>query len=323
YAHGTGGDFHSFILPRSKVAAVLAKECIAAIGMDQLHHGTRDGGACPAPGEAGRSSCLQLLYFNFIVPIAGRDNQLQSALDLVSMLRFARTIDFPAAWSVYDRPTKIDPDRIMFMGHSQGGLNGPLFMAVEPEVLGGVLSGAGSTIAISLEQKVEPFDLNELITNFAGLRDEGLDRWHPAATLLQTFIEPGDSVNFARYWFDEPPAGHRPKSVFMTVGMTDQYTPADAGLALAAAGRVPVINPVVQAVEALDLLGIAAPAGVPPYSGNVAGGRASAGVAQYENSGHFTIFEIPSATNRYGNFLRDLARFDVTDPEGSPVPGIY
>jgi hypothetical protein len=102
----------------------------------------------------------------------------------------------------------------------------------------------------------------------------------------------------------------------MTIGMQDQYTPAEAGMAMAAAGRVPIIEPVAAPIEALDLLGIE-PAGIPPYSGNVAGGAASAGVAQYPNSGHFTIFEIPSARNRYGNFLRDLSRFD------NPVPGIY
>jgi hypothetical protein len=124
--------------------------------------------------------------------------------------------------------------------------------------------------------------------------------------MLQTFIEAADAVNYGRFWFHEPAEGHAPKSVFMTVGLQDEFTPPDATFALAASGRVPIIEPVSAPIEALQLLDIQ-PAGLPPYRGNVGEGDASAGLAQYPDEGHFVIFDVVSAQQRYARFLKDLA----------------
>ena len=188
YAHGTGGNYRSFI-ERANVASVLASRGIAAMGIDQLHHGPRANNSGLPP---------DFLFFNFQVPTAGRDNLRQATLDLISQMRFAQSLDLDPELAPV--PLHLDPTRILFLGHSQGGLNGPLFLAVESEVLGGMLSGAGSNIAITLEQKREPYDINALIAGVLGLtQNDPLDRWHPASMLLQTFIEPGDAVNYARF----------------------------------------------------------------------------------------------------------------------------
>lgn len=301
YAHGTGGNYQSFI--RGTVASVLARNGLAVLAIDQIHHGTRDNGRC-----AGQTAtCVQILYFNFLVPRAGRDNTRQAALDYVSLLRFAKTLDIAAGSSTEGNAARIDPERVMFMGHSQGGLNGPLLLAIEPELRGGMLSGAGSTIAISIEQKTRPVNINQLVRAALLLAPgDPLDRWHPTLSMLQTFIEASDAVNYGRFWFDEPAPGHLPKSIFMTVGLLDEFTPPDAIFALAAAGRVPIIEPVAAPIEALELLDIQ-PAGLPPYRGNVAGGEASAGLAQYPDEGHFVIFDVVSAQQRYARFLKDLS----------------
>lgn len=309
YAHGTGGDYASYI--QGRTASILAREGLAVLAIDQIHHGTRDNGACSGQSD----TCVQLLYFNFLVPKAGRDNTRQAALDYVSLLRFAKTIDIPAEETRQGFPVVLNPDAIMFMGHSQGGLNGPLFLAIEPEVRGGMLSGAGASIAISIEQKTLPVNINQIVR--AALRlapDDPLDRWHPTLSVLQTFIDSSDAVNFGTFWFAEPAPGHVPKSIFMTAGLLDEYTPPDAMFALAAAGRVPVVEPVSAPIEALDLLGIG-PAGIPPYRGNVANGEASAGLAQFPDEGHFVIYDVVSAQQRYTRFLKDLA--------ASRVPSIY
>lgn len=304
YAHGTGGSRLSFANPGELIAARLAREGMAVISIDQVHHGERNP-RCKT--SADRFTCVALDFFNFLTPTAGRDNVRQAALDLVSLLRFVQN-DFKlgADQSNIGRAVKLDPRRVGYMGHSQGGLNGPLFLAVEPKMPGGVLSGAGSTIAISIEQKEEPFSLKQPIQAALGLpASDPLDRWHPSLMLLQTFIEPGDPVNYARYWFAEPPAGSAPKHVFMTAGLEDPYTPPDAIFALAAAGRVPIIEPVQKEIEAHELLRIPT-AGIPPYKGNVAEGKASAGLAQYPGEGHFVIFDSQSAQQRYARFLSDL-----------------
>lgn len=311
YAHGTGGNFQSFY--RQEVALSLAKKGLAVISIDQIHHGERDGGLCD--GGVDYSQCVSLLFFNFLVPKAGRDNVRQSAIDYVSLLRLVQDLEIPADISDLEQASRFNPNKVMFMGHSQGGLNGSLFLAIEPQVLGGVLSGAGSNIAISLEQKTKPFDVNQLVKLALGFSiDQTLDRWDPTLTLLQTFIEPGDCSNFARFWFHQPPEGYSAKSILMTIGLRDEYTPPDTNFALAVAGRVPLVEPIAQPISALDFLGIEN-AGIPPISSNVNNGVATAGLTQYANEGHFLIFDLPSAKERYSKFLQELAL--------RPPPSIY
>ena len=259
YGHGTGGDFRSFI--GAKVALTLARAGIAVLSIDQIHHAYRDKRADGCHTMNDPASCVSLVFFNFLVPAAGRDNVRQSALDFVSLLKVAQTFDFeidrarrggnndpgdeaPAIGpadaglnelgdasvdgvdggrgdsgvpvpadagiqdsgaldagvndvSVADRgpmdasisddgslaidstmdastpadqgvardadqpqpdvgqePSRLkrvvlDPARVVYMGHSQGGLNGPLFLAVEPNILGGVLSRRRTDIGYS------------------------------------------------------------------------------------------------------------------------------------------------------------------------------
>ena len=309
YAHGTGGDYDSFASSNSKVASVLARHDIAVLGIDQIHHGPR--GDCDEQADPG--TCVSIAFFNFLNPIAARDNVRQAAIDIVSQLRFARTLDISAEVSERGVAARVDPERVMFMGHSQGGINGPLFLAIEPTVRGAVFSGSGASIAISIEQKTRPFDINGLARAALVLPDgEVLDRWHPALMLMQTFIEPGDSVNFARFWFHEPPEDHPAKSVFMTVGLLDEYTPPDSTFALAAAARIAILQPVSQEIEALDLLGIDV-AEVPPFRGNVGGGDATAGLAQFPAKGHFAVFKDVSAQQRYARFLQSVAETSGSD----------
>lgn len=299
YAHGTGGNFESY--HRQEVASVLARRGLAVASIDQIHHGPRNAGAC----SGNDSACVSRLVFNFLQPAAGRDNIRQSAIDYITLSRVMSELNVSAGQTQADQAIKINGDQIMFMGHSQGGLNGPLFMAVEPQVLGGVLSGAGANIAISLEQKTKPININQLIGLALGISDETLDRWHPALALLQTFIEPGDSANYGRFWFTEVPEGFRAKSILMTAGLLDDYTPPDTIFSLAVSGRVPIVSPVTQSIDALDFLGVP-PAGRSPVA-NVASGEATAGLLQYEDQGHFLVFDLPEVQNRYGQFLEQLA----------------
>jgi pimeloyl-ACP methyl ester carboxylesterase len=311
YAHGTGGNYESYF--RGEIAVTLARMGIAVASIDQIHHGERDGGQCDMGGDYGQ--CVSLLFFNFLVPSAGRDNVRQSALDYVTLMRMVQGLEISADLTEAGQDIQINSEKVMFMGHSQGGLNGPLFMAVEPQVLGGVLSGAGANIAISMEQKTKPFNVNQIVRLALGVQEASeFSRWHPALTLLQTFIEPGDSANYGRFWFSEPPEGFSPKSILMTVGLLDEYTPPDTTFSLVTSGRVPIAAPIYQEIAALEALGVETP-GQPPFSANVADGQATAALIQYDTQGHFLIFNLPSAKERYGKFLKDLAN--------RPPPQVY
>ena len=78
YAHGTGGDYQSYV--NDGTARALAERCIASMGVDQIFHGTRRG----APDNP---EDVSLLFFNFQNVIAARTNARQSALDEVQRAR--------------------------------------------------------------------------------------------------------------------------------------------------------------------------------------------------------------------------------------------
>lgn len=399
YGHGTGGDYRSYI--NSGAAATLARVGIAMVGIDQVHHGPRDTRPNNCAQQSNPSACVSALFFNFINPLAGRDNVRQSAADFVSLARMLRTrvldvdvedtdpsppledaIDAgverddvdagamdemdemdtgtdvgtseldselePASVvdagiaissdgslvsdadtaadtgtaedadgslrsdSMVEPPTpelvslRFDPDSLMYLGHSQGGVNGPLFLAVDKNVTAGMLSAAGGNIAITLEQKRRPFDIAGFAEMLVMLGDnDTLDRWHPLFLLVQTFIEPGDPINYARFWFDEPRGDAAPKSIFMTAGLDDEYTPPEAIFSLAASGAVPIIPPIRVPIELNEIRGIQ-PSGIPPFEGNVANGNAAAGLLQVPNVGHFVFQNDITVRNRYKQFFKSV-----------------
>jgi pimeloyl-ACP methyl ester carboxylesterase len=306
YGHGTGGDFHSYI--GEKIANILTRNDVAVIAIDQIHHGTRDNGVCA--GQADPQTCVELLFFNFFVPAAGRDNVRQSAIDYVSLHKFVQTLRINPNQSRAGNIVALDPTRIAYMGHSQGGLNGALYMAIERDIRGGMLSGAGAGLDMSVELKKAPVDLALPFAAVLGLKpDDPLERWHPTMMLVETFVAPGDPVNYAPYWFARPRDGYDPKSVFLTIGLNDLYTPPETNFALTAAGEVPVLEPIEAAIEGVQLLEL--PEAIAPVTGNVAGGRASAGLAQYADQGHFVIFDLPSAQQRYAKFLQSVLYDDL------------
>ncbi len=300
YAHGTGGDYESFV--SSKVGILLAQSGYAVMGIDQVLHGDRNP----------TTTAPDLLFFNFLNPMAARDNNRQAALDVVQQSRFAATVEVPERIiGTGGAPLRhFDPDRIYVYGHSQGGLNMPLFLAVDDSAKGGYLSGAGGLLSISVIEKTEPLSIASAVQLFlvlpgstpaAALEAESFNYAHPVLSLLQTWIEVSDGVNYGRMIFDEPREGFAPKSVFMTGGQDDPYTSAHANAALAAGTRVPLINPVVNTIEANDVSGITPVTA--PVMGNVAGGQATAGLQQYPMEGHFVGFTNEPLRQRIRSFF--------------------
>ena len=122
---------------------------IAVVGIDQVLHGPRNPGSSP-----------QISFFNFQNPLSARDSTRQGAADNVALLRLLLGFDFTERHP-NGRTVRFDPDRIYFMGHSQGGLTGPPWLAYEPLIKGAVLSGAGGLIYLSLLNKTEPVNIRK------------------------------------------------------------------------------------------------------------------------------------------------------------------
>ncbi len=119
YAHGTGGDYQTYIW--NWVGYYLTSMGYAVIGFDQPLHGTRN------PRNGGE----ELYTFNFINPVAMRDNIRQGAADLFAVRKLVEEFslsatDSPTGWTV-----KFDLNRLNFFGHSQGALTGAIYLGVE------------------------------------------------------------------------------------------------------------------------------------------------------------------------------------------------
>jgi len=308
YAHGTGGDHRSFV--SDNTGSILATRGIAAMGVDQIHHGERNP----------RGTDPSTLFFNFVNPDAARDNNRQSALDVVQQARLIASLTFPT--ELIERggmPVRFDASRVFFMGHSQGGLNGPIFLAIDDAARGGVLSAASGVLTPSLIHKLEPLPIPQLVATLLSLPGdsweeafalESFTEEHPIATLLQTWIEAADGSNYAHLIARAPRVGpdgvaFLPKSVLMTEGLMDEYTPPASIEALAGAMGAPLVAPVHQPVDGLRLLGLEV--FTAPATANVAGGMATMGLLQFPEDGHFAVFDNDAASAQAFGFLESLS----------------
>ncbi|RLB47817.1 MAG: hypothetical protein DRJ42_24600 [Deltaproteobacteria bacterium] len=316
YAHGTGGSYASFA--NGDLAQFFAEEGYAMMGIDQVLHGDRN----PTTNDP------ELLFFNFLNPLAARDNNRQAALDVVQQARFAATVDLPE--TILTGPggasLTFDPARIYVYGHSQGGLNLPLFLAVDDSTQGGFLSGAGGTLSISVIEKTEPIPTSIGVQLFLALpgsspenalEQEAFDYEHPVLSLIQTWDEAADGVNYGRMIFDRPRTGFAPKSVFMSGGQADPFTSANANASLAASMRMPLLTPVVNGIEANDILGIGAAEA--PVTGNVAAGTATAGLLQIADGGHFVAFQDEGLQQRIRGYFASFTGGVPTIPRDGMV----
>lgn len=322
YAHGTGGDYRSY-LGNSREGNALARKCIATMGIDQIFHGTR-------PGHDGGN--VEILFFNIQNPAAIRGNGPQSAIDVVQQGRLfteSATV-VPAAVSRTGEDILFDADKLMFFGHSQGGLNGPMFLAIDDQARGGALSGSGSMISITLLEKKAPLNVAALVSTLilgANANLETLTSFHPALSLAQTMVDPTDPIHYVPNLIKSPRAGFAPKSILMTEGIGadgkgDSYTPPHGTEVQAVAMGIPVQEPVIHPIEEYawsDLI----PTKIPEsgLAGNVADGQASGILAQWApvgtRDGHFVIYANPDAMDQAAQFLRNLG----DDPKGRiPAP---
>jgi hypothetical protein len=330
YAHGTGGDFHSYLDDGTGV--ILAKHCLATMGVDQIFQGTRPGST---PGAT--EDQIGLTFYNVQNPVAARTNGRQSAIDEVQRARLFTEghLFIPSGVSATGRDIHFDASKLMVFGHSQGGLTAPLFTAIDPTARGGIFSGSGAQIAIGLLDKTQPrpsvADLVRTLLGFDLSNDGELDVFHPAMSLFQTIIDVVDPINYARLQVSEPRSGFAPKSVYMTEGINpdgtgDSYAPPPGIEAHALAIGLPLQLPEEHTIAQLAWGG-PRPVAVPSagISGNLvssqAPGRASGVLGQWAvppgDDGHFVVFDVPAAREQAARFLKNLA----ADPQGRvPAP---
>jgi hypothetical protein len=306
YSHGTNGDYLSYAGDGLglEVANVLALRGLVGLGIDQPLHGLR----------ATESTDAEFHSFNVLNPDAARGNFRQGALDQVFL---AEAIAGSPSFVLPGGIARIDPERMVFLGHSQGGISGALagpFLGDRLDAM--FLSGAGGGLGQTLMYREAGIDLVVLLSTLLEL-DEGetIDTFHPVVAMVQWLSDVTDPINYAPYWFCEQAPwegtsdsrdddGDGSIHVAMSEGVLDTYTPHQTTEALAAAARVPLLEPVHSASLAHDLRGLSVEAR--PLRGNTSshgGAEITAGLAQYADQGHFAIFDDYDAASTYATFL--------------------
>ena len=297
YAHGTGGDYRSFLGDGSGSGVALITNSdgspitrMAMISMDQVLHGPR------AP-----MTDADLAFFNLNNIRAARTNVKQGALDDFQLLRLIKNINVGAAPTT-GAPIRFNPKKIYFKGHSQGGLTGPLFLAAEPEVQAAILSGAGGGIILALLNKTKPVNIPMLVS---AILADPIDQFHPLLSLVQLYFEDSDPINYARLLFQEPASGMAKKPIFQSLGLIDNYAPVPVIKALGMAIGVQPITPILDPIDGLDFVNLQW--GSPPTQDNVGGSAVTGVLLEYNqkkgSDGHFVIFDIPAAAHQSNRFL--------------------
>lgn len=305
YSHGTGGDYLSFCGSgdNEEEGTVLGREGIAVIGISQPLHADR-----APPGTNP-----DLDSFNFYNPDAGRTNFRQGALDQVYLAEVLTRAT--ASFRAGGETIRLDPARVAYFGHSQGGLVGALaapFFGGDLRAAG--FSGTGGGLAMTVVLRKDPLDIAQVLSAALGF-DEGetLTTFHPVVGLVQMLSEATDPLNYAPYWFaEEPTWDAAPLPVVLTEGLNDIATPSITTEALATAARVPIVGEPATDPDGLALRGLT-PVGL-PTEGNARdwnGDPITAGLGQFANDGHFAIYDNRDALQLYRELL-------VTALQGEP-----
>lgn len=236
YAHGTGGGFRSAI--DQGVARAAGKAGFATLTLEGPMHGERRGDD-DDDGLVGGLPQDQLV-FNLRNPDSARDTPIQYATDLLAMVRLAGELD-AATWPE-PAPTTLDPANLFFMGHSQGGQAGALFLGFEPQVRAAVLSGAGGNLIQALLTKTKPtvdvggipFPPKQLLqAAFQERPDRPIGASHPVLALFNTFVNRSDADAYSALLRRDPLPEIGAKHLLLYIGHVDAYTPLRTGGSLA------------------------------------------------------------------------------------------
>jgi len=304
FMDGTGSDHSTFAdgPDPKEPAAVLGRRGIAGISISLPLHGERGTGADP-----------ELITFNYFNPTAARGNFQQGVLDIVFMVQLLGA--GPQTLALRDDDGNdagtavLAPSRIAFAGHSQGGILGAMAAPfLGGRVKGALLSGAGGGLSLSIVYRKEGgLDIQQLISQAFGMQDdEAVTPDHPLIGMVQTLGEAVDPLNFAPYW-SQRAAGWdaAPIAVLQTTGTDDPYTPSLTSQVLAAAGGLPILDPVVEYPDVSEIDGLVGQA--VPCQDNVTawdGSQVSGGIAEFAGEDHFPIFTNSDAIALYGGFLQ-------------------
>ncbi len=205
--------------PGTGPAQEFARAGFAAVSVDGPHGGLRN----VTGGDE------QILVFNFLNPLALRDNVRQSALELVLQAHVLEQLaveagDCPGLTTPEGGPVRLDASRMALMGHSMGATILQPALLVEPRFRAAILSGAGGSYLANLIYKKSPIEvkpLAELILRYPA-RQRELTEYDPVTSLVQWASEPADPPVYNPFLAERPEGMPH---ILMLQGIMDTYIP--------------------------------------------------------------------------------------------------
>ncbi len=342
YFHGSGG-LSSQVVDRGQQVDL---ESSPRIGEGPAYvvaaHGlAAAGSALPVnPERVPGASDIEYLNFNNLP--AFRDTFRQGVIEQRLFIEALRTLEIapaslagctgntlPAGASAF----KFDPDQLVALGQSMGGMYTNLITPVEPRIRAAVPTGAGGLWNLFILETSLLAGTKDLLAIIIGTPAEELTFMHPGMHLLAMGWETSEPLVFMPRLAQRPLPGHPVRPIYEPVGKDDEYFPTmiyDAvALAYGHEQAGDAVWPSMQEALALaDLGGLINY----PVVGNLtsAGGDSYTGaVVQYEGDGirdpHVIFVQLDQVKYQYGCFLatfveRGVATIPAPAALGTPCP---
>ncbi len=202
--------------------------------------------------------------------LVARDHLRESTYDKLQLVRLLR--DSPDLDG--DGTPDLDPQRIAYFAASLGGIMGPEFLALSPDVGAAILNVPGGRIASIMAEGQATMLLVRALTP-PGTTPGDRARLFP---LVQTLLERGDPANYAPHVLSDrlSGGGDAAPSLLLNLALSDSVIPTVATRALARALRIPHVPPVSED------FGLQSVTGEAPVSGNWEDGESTAGLFQFD-----------------------------------------
>ena len=299
------------------------------------------GSALPVnPERVPGASDIEYLNFNNLT--AFRDTFRQGVIEQRLFIEALRTLEIAPATlagcsgnTLPDGATafKFDPDALVALGQSMGGMYTNLIAPVEPRIRAAVPTGAGGLWNLFILETSLLEGTKDLLAIIIGTPAEELTFMHPGMHLLAMGWETSEPVVFMPRLARRPLPGHPVRPIYEPVGEGDEYFPTVVYDAVALAyGHEQAgddIWPTMQSVLALDELDGIINYPVVDNLTSANGDAYTGAVVQYEGDGirdpHVIFVQLDEVKYQYGCFLetfleRGVATIPAPAALGTPFP---
>jgi hypothetical protein len=261
FGHGLNGERQQ----AGRLADFAAPQGIATISIDAPAHGEHPRASLGGGGAAF------IEFFGLggagFEPLVLRDHWRQAAYDKLALVELLQSgVDADG-----DGAADLATDHISYLGVSLGGIMGPEFLALTPEVRAAVLVVGGGRVTDILQFSETFSPLVDLLKP-SGYDDNDVARFWP---LAQTAIDRGDAASFASSISTQRFDGGAPVHLLNAHVLDDDIVPNVSNYALARALGLPQLGTVLRPIGILET-GIALPA-----QGNLDSG-ATGGTIQFD-----------------------------------------